>query len=203
MFNNIGSKIKSAAKAFCGLGIAASVISGISFIRVSKDAMPIGLLVAIVGSLISWVGSFALYGLGQLIDNSDYIVMKLGNIERQNAAGAPARQGNPQGGGWGNAAYTPAAANGGIGGARPNIANAAPVHAAPTNVAPVHAAPVHAAPTNVAPVYTAPASDERISIFCTSCGVKNSFARSEIAGEQKPICPMCGATIDVALMRRP
>lgn len=32
-----------------------------------------GILVAVIGALLSWVGAFILYGFGQLIENSDII----------------------------------------------------------------------------------------------------------------------------------
>ena len=87
MFDNIGGKIKGLAKFFCWLGIIASFIGGIAVIamgvRVGSyyyssgvDAITIlsGIAIIILGSLISWIGSFLLYGFGQLIDNSDKLV---------------------------------------------------------------------------------------------------------------------------------
>ena len=73
MFNNIGRKIKMLAKCMCWLGIIASVISGIAII--SEDSyynstiVP-GILVAVGGSFLSWIGSFFTYGFGELVENS-------------------------------------------------------------------------------------------------------------------------------------
>ena len=75
MFNNIGSKIKSVASVLCWIGIIGSVISAF--------AMPNffwGLVVVIAGSLTSWISSVILYGFGQLIENSDYMVYHIQNI---------------------------------------------------------------------------------------------------------------------------
>ena len=80
MFNNIGSKIMKLAKVICWLGIIASVISGIVTIvagsgsRYTAGAGVLsGILIIVVGSLFSWIGSFFTYGFGQLIENTDEI----------------------------------------------------------------------------------------------------------------------------------
>lgn len=68
MFDNIGGKIKVLAQVVCWIGITISVIFGlISF----ENG---GIVVIILGSLFSWIGSFTLYGFGQLIENSDILV---------------------------------------------------------------------------------------------------------------------------------
>ena len=78
MFNNIGTRLKTVAKIFCWIGIALSGISGIILITSGLQAYKggginilIGLLVIILGSLFSWIGSLGLYGFGELIENSD------------------------------------------------------------------------------------------------------------------------------------
>ncbi len=89
MFSNIGGKIKKLAKVLCWIGIIISVISGIAIIAsggrsggsyvyggssVSINggaAVIAGILFIVLGSLLSWVGSFVLYGFGQLVENSD------------------------------------------------------------------------------------------------------------------------------------
>ena len=71
MFNNIGGKIKTLSAIICWIGIAFSVIIGISSIT-SKQVIS-GILIIVVGSFISWIGSFYTYGFGQLIENTDEI----------------------------------------------------------------------------------------------------------------------------------
>lgn len=71
MFDNIGGKIKSLAQVVCWIGIIASVICGFILIGTDEDLILLGLLIMVIGSLISWVSSFALYGFGQLIENTD------------------------------------------------------------------------------------------------------------------------------------
>lgn len=64
MFEDIGGKIKKLAVVTCILGMSASVIWGFVLFA---DSIPIGLLVMAVGCVCSWVGTFTLYGFGELI----------------------------------------------------------------------------------------------------------------------------------------
>ena len=70
MFNNIGGKIKTLAKVICWIGIIASVIGGIATMAMDEDMIIFGLLGMPVGALASWIGSFMLYGFGELVENS-------------------------------------------------------------------------------------------------------------------------------------
>lgn len=76
MFANVGSKIKALASFFCWGGIIASVIGGIIVITLDEDLVWAGLAVIIIGSLLSWVSSFVLYGFGELVVNSAIIAGK-------------------------------------------------------------------------------------------------------------------------------
>lgn len=80
MFDNIGGKIKTLAKVVCWIGIIACIITGIVLMATDEDLILVGILTVVVGSLLSWVGSFALYGFGQLIENSDEIVFQNKNL---------------------------------------------------------------------------------------------------------------------------
>ena len=82
MFDNIGGKIKTLAKVICWIGIIASVVVGIIIIydwfvqpyyyRNSTELIT-GIAVIVLGSLFSWIGSFVLFGFGELVENSSYI----------------------------------------------------------------------------------------------------------------------------------
>ncbi len=71
MFENIGGKIKATATVVCCIGIIASVLLGFGVMSIADDFVLLGFLITTVGSLISWVSSFSLYGFGQLVENSD------------------------------------------------------------------------------------------------------------------------------------
>ncbi len=85
MFNNIGRKIKTLAKVITGIGITASIIYGAVVVRLSNSPIFImqGLIIMIVGSLISWLSSVTLYGFGQLIENTDILVSVHRNKETE------------------------------------------------------------------------------------------------------------------------
>lgn len=96
MFENIGAKIKTLAIVITTISIIVSIIWGISVIRYSFLS---GLLVIILGSLLSWVGSFILYGFGQLVENSDVIAKHYKNLkakEKTSASKKPELEINPQ-----------------------------------------------------------------------------------------------------------
>lgn len=70
MFDNIGEKIKSLAVVTTWIGIISSIIGGL-FMLINGSVG--GIFVMIFGSLGAWIGSFVLYGFGQLITNTDII----------------------------------------------------------------------------------------------------------------------------------
>ena len=72
MFKNISDKIKAVAEIICFIGILISLFSG--FASILKEEILLGILVIILGSLSSWIGTLALYGLGELIENSQTII---------------------------------------------------------------------------------------------------------------------------------
>ena len=128
MFTNIGGKIKGLAKFFCWAGIIASVILGFVMIisgagssnknsgrnnynykydysytvkEANAAAQTSGIVLLIVGPLVSWMSSLALYGFGELIERTVSIDEKLGGKKPDedgqlpeyipdNAAAAPA-----------------------------------------------------------------------------------------------------------------
>ena len=66
MYKNISGKIKVLAQIIFVLGAIVSIIWGI-LVCLTNDVM-IGLLFLIVGTLISWISTFSLYGFGELIE---------------------------------------------------------------------------------------------------------------------------------------
>ena len=76
MFDNIGGKIKTLASVIAWLGIIVSVIIGIMLMSTAEEFIIAGLIIAIVGSISSWIGSFLLYGFGELVENSAIIAQK-------------------------------------------------------------------------------------------------------------------------------
>ncbi len=82
MYSNIGKKIQKLAAACAILGMIASIAIGAVLIKMSdggyyfgtnETLLTIGIVVIVLGSLLSWVLSFVLYGFGRLVENSDII----------------------------------------------------------------------------------------------------------------------------------
>ena len=76
MFDDIAGKIKALAKVTCGLGIAASIMGAFALWAQSSpynSPTSAGVLVLVLGSLASWIGSFFTYGFGELIENTTRI----------------------------------------------------------------------------------------------------------------------------------
>ena len=71
MFDNIGAKIKTVASTLTIIGIFLSIVAGTVMLL---EGIIGGLFLILFGSLFSWLGSFLLYGFGQLIENSDIMV---------------------------------------------------------------------------------------------------------------------------------
>ena len=86
MFNNIGRKIKSLAEILCWIGIFLSVIMSISVFKIS---VLFGLLVIVLGALASWIGSFLLYGFGELIEKTSDIAEHTARISKNSKATDP------------------------------------------------------------------------------------------------------------------
>ena len=73
MFDNIGGKIKTLAQVICWIGIIASVIWAISLWSQNSryyNTIGLGFGVLVGGSLSSWLGSFFMYGFGELIEET-------------------------------------------------------------------------------------------------------------------------------------
>lgn len=76
MFSNIGGKIKALATGICILGMITSVVSAIVLWAQNtryNDTIVSGIGVLVGGCFASWVGSFFMYGFGQLIEDTALI----------------------------------------------------------------------------------------------------------------------------------
>lgn len=94
MFNDVGGSLKGIATIVCWLGIICSCIAGIMGIMSGVEIknnyysdgpgtilIVGGMAIIIVGSFLSWVGSLAVYGFGELVENSSIIRKQLQDIE--------------------------------------------------------------------------------------------------------------------------
>lgn len=112
MFDNIGGKLKTLAKVLTILGVAASIIIGIIVMSdggamsyygyrsgPSSASIVSGLIFMLIGSLGAWLGSFLLYGFGELIEKAQEIAhntaVPLRASRPDSAAPAPAPSASP------------------------------------------------------------------------------------------------------------
>jgi multisubunit Na+/H+ antiporter MnhG subunit len=83
MYDNIGSKIKTLAIVLCVIGIIGCIISGIVFL--AEIEVVKGLLFLLLGPVLSWVGSFCMYGLGQAVENTEILISKMNKVNSDKA----------------------------------------------------------------------------------------------------------------------
>ena len=72
MFDNIGRKIKTFVRVSCIVEIIVSGVIGVALL--ANELIWQGLLVLLGGPALAWIGSFFVYGFGQLVENSDVMV---------------------------------------------------------------------------------------------------------------------------------
>ena len=65
MWDNIGGKLQGLAKFVCWFGIIAAVVAGI--ICFGNNQALAGIVYIVVGGLSAWIGSWAMYGLGIVV----------------------------------------------------------------------------------------------------------------------------------------
>lgn len=87
MYKNIGWKIKVVATIFAAIGMIFGITIGIGLFYILNElsgetasSAAIGFLVAAILVLLSWIGSFVLFGYGELIEETseikNYLVIK-------------------------------------------------------------------------------------------------------------------------------
>ena len=88
MFNNVGKKLQGLAAVTCWIGIIASVITAIVlWVNNSRYNPTIlaGIITLVCGCLGSWIGSWAMYGLGEAAESAPeaaYFSQKTNEIYR-------------------------------------------------------------------------------------------------------------------------
>ena len=78
MYKDIGNKIMTLAVAFCIIGMIISIILGI--IVLGMD-VTYGIIILVVGPVMSWLNLLLMYGFGRLIDNSEVSRESLNQIK--------------------------------------------------------------------------------------------------------------------------
>ena len=79
MFDNVGGKIKVVAKVSCYVGIVLSLFGCLgNIVTAIENYNPTSAIFWLIGfvlfPILSWLSSLLLYGIGQLVENSDTLV---------------------------------------------------------------------------------------------------------------------------------
>lgn len=77
MFENIGKKLKSFAKITCWIEIILFIIVGLS---IYSEGEEMGIFIAILGAILSWIGAWMTYGFGEIIDCVQQLTLQ--NLEK-------------------------------------------------------------------------------------------------------------------------
>ena len=94
MFNNIGKKIKTLTKVLCWIGMISSFVTGIIILASVRHGEAIGIPIMLGGPLLFWLGSFVMYGFGELVDKTASIeeMMRTGTFGSGHSAASMRRQ---------------------------------------------------------------------------------------------------------------
>lgn len=90
VYENIGGKIKTLAKAIFFVEALASIIAGIVVIVETEEAW--GLLIILGGCIIGWVSSWIVYGFGEIIDKLTEIAYNTSNGKKKNNKVKPKKE---------------------------------------------------------------------------------------------------------------
>lgn len=80
MYQQIGKKIKTLAVVIAVIGMIFCVIWGLLLIVSDTGFDIVGLLWLLVGPVLCWLGSFVLYGFGELVDKTCWIAEHLETV---------------------------------------------------------------------------------------------------------------------------
>ena len=80
MYQQIGKKIKTLAVVIAVIGMIFCVIWGLLLIVSDTGFDIVGLLCLLVGPVLCWLGSFVLYGFGELVDKTCWIAEHLETV---------------------------------------------------------------------------------------------------------------------------
>lgn len=80
MYDNMDKKLKGAAKLILIGGAILYGIGGIAYMIV--DSFFVGLFVMVVGILITWISTWAMYSLGEVLENTKSLMDKVDQMSK-------------------------------------------------------------------------------------------------------------------------
>ena len=83
MYEKIGSKIKILAKVMFFIGSFGSIMAGVAFMIDKNEFNFIGIIILVVGIILSLATSWILYGFGELIEKTSFIATNVYRSKNQ------------------------------------------------------------------------------------------------------------------------
>ena len=83
MYEKIGSKIKILAKVMFFIGSFGSIMAGVAFMIDKNEFNFIGIIILVVGIILSLATSWILYGFGELIEKTSFIATHVYSSKNQ------------------------------------------------------------------------------------------------------------------------
>ena len=83
MYEKIGSKIKILAKVMFFIGSFGSIMAGVAFMIDKNEFNFIGIIILVVGIILSLATSWILYGFGELIEKTSFIATNVYSSKNQ------------------------------------------------------------------------------------------------------------------------
>lgn len=83
MYEKIGSKIKVLAKVMFFIGSFGSIMAGVAFMIDKNEFNFIGIIILVVGIILSLATSWILYGFGELIEKTSFIATNVYSSKNQ------------------------------------------------------------------------------------------------------------------------
>ena len=83
MYDKIGSKIKILAKVMFFIGSFGSIMAGVAFMIDKNEFNFIGIIILVVGIILSLATSWILYGFGELIEKTSFIATNVYSSKNQ------------------------------------------------------------------------------------------------------------------------
>lgn len=89
MFENVAGTLKSLAKVILFIGIIMTMVIGINFVITTGDNFFIGIIIMVFGALGTWISSYVIYALGELLESTCEIRKKICGYDNGNSKYQP------------------------------------------------------------------------------------------------------------------
>ena len=89
MFENVAGKLKSLAKVVLIIGIVMTMLIGFEVVMTDEDKFLLGAFIMVFGAIGTWIVSYVLYALGELLESTCEIRKKICGYNNGNSKYQP------------------------------------------------------------------------------------------------------------------